>query len=27
MPTQDKHLSHTRSAGQIKTPTYKLSKD
>ena len=27
MPTQDKHPSHTRSAGQIKPPTFKLTKD
>jgi len=27
MPTQDKHPSHTRSAGQIKPPAYKLTKD
>jgi len=27
MPTQDKHPSHTRSAGQIKPPAFKLTKD
>ena len=27
MPTQDKHPSHTRNAGQIKPPAYKLTKD
>ena len=27
MPTQNKHPSHTRCAGQIKPPAYKLTKD